>query len=380
MDITKYFGEETGGIRTYLLEKARYVEARRELRQVLVVPGAEDSLTEFDGVRWYRLRGPRIPTEQTYRFLLATRTTRRIIEHERPQLIEVGSPFLVPWVVRRANRQMRAPMVWFYHTHFPRILTPRSPLGSRFGRVAPAAAWAYVRRLGKLYRAVLVASETVARELEQHGIENIRRVSLGVDLERFHPARRGCSAETRRRFGLPSGPLVIFLGRFAREKQLDVVLRAWPEIAAHSDATLVLVGDGPARSRLKERYSTDRVVWLPYERDRDRAADLLSAADLYLAPGPAETFGLSALEAMASGVPVLSVDQGGVADRVTASGAGALYPMGDSGGLTEAALALLSDDLAHLGRMARQYAEQHHSWKSAFDGIFGVYREVLGGL
>src|SRR5262245_19135683 len=101
LDITKYFGEKTGGIRTYLLEKARYVEANPSLRQILSVPGPEDTLTESSGVRAYRLRGPRIPTEQAYRFLLATRTTHRILDHERPDIVEVGSPFFVPWITRR---------------------------------------------------------------------------------------------------------------------------------------------------------------------------------------------------------------------------------------------------------------------------------------
>ena len=131
LDITKYFGTRTGGIRTYLLEKARYVDAHPELRQVLVVPGAEDGLGQSAGARCYRLRGPRIPTQDAYRFLLATRTTRRILEHERPDLIEVGSPFLVPWITRNANRRLGAPLAWFFHTNLPRIIgSPTARPGS----------------------------------------------------------------------------------------------------------------------------------------------------------------------------------------------------------------------------------------------------------
>lgn len=373
LDITKYFGEKTGGIRTYLLEKARYVEADSRLRQVLVIPGAEDTLTESTGVRCYRLRGPRIPTEEAYRFLLATRTTNRILEHERPDVIEVGSPFFVPWITRRANRRLKAPMVWFFHTHLPRILSAGAPVAAR--RAVNAAAWKYFRRLNRLFAATLVPSESVARELENQGFQHVFRAPLGVDLERFHPARRARAEQTRRHFGLPDAPLVVFLGRFAREKQLDVVLRAWPEVERRTGAALVLVGDGPARRALSGPGSP-AVHWLPYESDRDRTADLLAAADLYVAPGPAETFGLSALEAMAAGVPVLSVDQGGVADRISASGAGALYPVGDSTGLAESAVRLFEGDLGALGRRARRYAEDHHSWSSAFDAIFRVYRAV----
>ena len=376
LDITKFFGDATGGIRTYLLAKAAYVQAHADLRQILVVPGAQDALAEEGGVRCYRLRGPRIPFDSSYRFLLATRTTRRIMEHERPDLIEVGSPWLVPWVTRHANRDLRAPLVWFYHTHFPAIIDPGTGRGS-LRRPAGALAWRYVRQLSQLYRGTLVACESVARQLEQHGVERVHRVALGVDLDRFHPLRRARREETRRRFGLPDAPLAIYVGRFAGEKQLETVLDAWHDVTRRTDARLVLVGAGPREQRLRARATRVAVHWIPYLRDRDTLADLVAAADLYVAPGPAETFGLSALEAMASGLPVLSVDSGGVADRVRQSGTGVLYATGDHDACREAAITLLQGDLAGMGRTARQFTEQHHSWTTAFDGIVAVYRQIL---
>ncbi len=377
LDITKYFGDTTGGIRTYLLAKAAYVQARADLRQVLVIPGATDGLGEQDGVRCYRLRGPRIPFDQSYRFLLATRTTRRILEHERPDLIEVGSPWLVPWVTRRANRSLQAPMVWFYHTHFPAIIAPSGPAVSDWRRAASRAAWAYVRRLSSLFHAVLVASESVATELERHGVANVHRVALGVDLERFSPARRARRSDILRQHRLSDAPLALYLGRFAEEKQLETVLSAWRAVGPRTGAWLVLVGAGPREARLRAAAEGLQVRWLPYQRDRDQVADLLAAADLYVAPGPAETFGLSALEAMAAGTPVLSVASGGVADRVRASGNGALYPAGDWHACAEAAITLLQTQQGPLRLTARAFAEREHSWQVAFDRIFAVYDRLL---
>ncbi|MGH7580705.1 MAG: glycosyltransferase family 1 protein, partial [Gemmatimonadales bacterium] len=96
LDITEFFGDTTGGVRTYLLEKAKYVQRNPALRQVLVVPGARDEILEAGGVRCYRLHGPHIPTQKPYRFMLATRSTKRIVAHERPDLIEVGSAWCAP--------------------------------------------------------------------------------------------------------------------------------------------------------------------------------------------------------------------------------------------------------------------------------------------
>ena len=379
LDITKYFGETTGGIRTYLLQKARYVAERGDLRQVVVVPDQEESFTREGATSWYRLRSPRIPTEREYRLLLGRNRIRRIVAAERPNLIEVGSPFLVPWLARSAARGWDVPLVWFYHTNFPHIMAPPIPGIVPLRQWSGTWAWRYARVVGRMARATLVASESVALELERQRVPNVRRVTLGVNLEQFHPRRRAEAGATRARHCLPDGPLLLYAGRIAREKGLEVVLRGWNGVERDAEATLALVGQGPLRERLVAATADRRVVWLPHLADREELADLLAAADLFLAPGPAETFGLAALEAMASGTPVLAVDCGPVAERVTASGAGGVYAPGRADDFAQAALGLLTGDLGSLSRAARAYAERHHSWRAAFDRIFAVYDEVLRG-
>ena len=378
LDISEFFGETTGGVRTYLLQKARYVEARPALRQVLVVPGARDSIHQTDGVRCYRLHGPSVPTQKPYRFMLATRSTSRIVAHERPDLIEVGSAWCAPWLVHLATRQLDVPTVWFYHSNFPRVIAPWPATAGSVRRTASRLAWDYVRRLSRLVTATLAPSDFVAGELEREGVERVRRVSLGVDLDRFNPRRRMYAAETRRGYGLPEGPLALFVGRFAREKELDLLLTAWPMIERRTGARLVLIGDGPSRSRLQRRPGSDRLYWLPFERDRERLADLLAAVDLYVAPCSLETFGLSALEAIASGTPILTADRGGVAETVSRSGAGAHFQSADPGSLASTAVQLLSGDLTQLGSLGRAYAEAHHGWDTVLNRLFDIYRGILG--
>jgi alpha-1,6-mannosyltransferase len=377
LDITEFFGETTGGVRTYLLQKARYVQRRPELRQAIVVPGARDEILEASGVRCYRLHGPSVPTQKPYRFMLATRSTSRIVAHERPDLIEVGSTWFAPWLVHLATRRVDLPAVWFYHSNFPRVIAPWPDAAGSVRRHAAEFAWRYVRRLGRMVRATLAPSDFVARELEREGVERVVRVGLGVDLERFHPSRRAAAADTRRRHGLPEGPLAIYVGRLAVEKEVDLLLTAWPEVERRTGARLVLVGDGPARRRLRRRAGSDRLFWLPFQRDRHRLADLLAAADLAIAPCSIETFGLSALEALSTGTPLLSADRGGVAETVGRSGAGATFASGDRGALTEAAVRLLQGDLAALGAAGRRYAEADHGWDAVLDRIFDVYRGIL---
>ena len=388
LDITEFFGETSGGVRTYLLQKARYVEARPWLRQVLALPGPADAISETSGVRCYRLKGPRVPGLDPYRFVLATRAIRRVVRHERPSLVEVGSPFLVPWIVRRAARRTEIPFVCFYHSNFPRTVAPFPERARALRRGAWRLAWRYARRLDELFEVTICASEWARRELARAGIERVVHVPLGVDLERFTPARRAGAAEVRRRHGLPDGPLAAFVGRFAPEKELEVLLDAWPEVHRRTGATLLLVGDGPLRGRLRERTAdlaaggargAPPAVLLPYERDRDRLADLVAAVDLLVSPGSTETFGLAALEAMASGTPVLSADRGGCAELVERSGAGELFEAASSSALAAAAVRLLAADGDALGRRGRAWAEREHDWSTVFDRIVDVYRGVLRG-
>ena len=379
LDISEFFGETTGGVRTYLLEKARYVQRRPHLRQVIVVPGARDEILEAAGVRCYRLRGAPIPTQKPYRFMLGTRSTRRIVAHERPSLIEVGSAWCAPWLARLAARSHPVPAVWFYHSNFPRIIAPHPRAAGQARRAASALAWRYVLRVGRMVRATIAPCRAVVQELERAGVPNVLHVPLGVDLELFTPERRAAAGATRRRLGLPEGLLGLYVGRFAGEKEIDLVLGAWHEVERRTGARLVLAGAGPAEASLRRAPGGDRAIWLPYERNRERLADLYGAVDLYVAPGPAETFGLSAMEALASGLPIVSVDQGGVAEAVTRSGAGRRYAAGDAGHFAEVAVALLDADLRALGATGRAFAEAHHSWPQVFDRLFEVYAGIVRG-
>lgn len=379
LDITKYFGTTSGGIKTYLLEKARYVGPRPTLRQVMVLPGAADDVATDDGSRTYRLRGPRIPAHEPYRFLFATRSLRRILEHESPDLIEVGSPFLVPWLTKLANRRLQAPMVWYYHSHLPRLAMPDPAAGSFAQHATSRLLSRYVRLLGDQFPAVFCASRFSASALAAEGVARVVRVPLGVDVHHFTPARRGHLRTTRQQAGLWSGPVALFAGRFATEKRLEVILEAWPEVERRTGCRLALLGGGPAAESLRRHRHAKRVTWLPWEGDRDRFADLLAAVDVYVAPGPAETFGLSALEAMASGLPVLAVDSGAVSELVVRGDAGLLYADGSVESAVESATRLLQGNLAATGARARSLAEREHAWDHVLGQLFARYADLVDG-
>ncbi len=377
LDITKWFGETSGGVRTYLTEKAQYVSTRGGLRHVLVVPGPFDGHVSAPGVRTYRLRGTLIPTQTAYRFLLATRSTRRVLEHERPDVIEVGSPFFVPWVTAVATRRLRTPMIAFHHTSLSTM--PRAlGMGRIAGGVWQRGSGAYLRQLNRLFRVTIVASAYARSELGALGMERVAHVPLGVDLAHFHPQRTQGREQTRRRFGLPvDRPVMLYVGRLAHEKRLEVVLDGWRQVARATGALLVIVGAGDAARTLRARSTGLDVAWLPFQGDRELVARLYGTADAYVSPGEWETFGLSALEAMATGIPVVTPASGGGFELVQRSGAGHVYEPGSASDAARAMIAALDGSTNGPGDGGRRYAEREHGWTTVFDRLFTLYREVL---
>ncbi|MDZ7632798.1 MAG: glycosyltransferase [Gemmatimonadaceae bacterium] len=115
---------------------------------------------------------------------------------------------------------------------------------------------------------------------------------------------------------------------------------------------------------------------MPYLADRARLADLQAASSVYMGTSPHETFGLSPLEAMACGTPVLAADGGAGREHVLSSGAGRLFAPGDPDDLAEQAITLLQDDLPGHGARARAFATREHAWSSVFDRVFALYEQL----
>ncbi|MDQ3243664.1 MAG: glycosyltransferase [Gemmatimonadota bacterium] len=174
LDITNWFGETTAGAQVYLKEKGDYVGRHPGLRQVVVTPSHSDSVEEHGPVRHYRLKSPRIPTQPHYRLLLAAASLRRIIEHEYPDLIEVHSPIILPWLTAIAARRRDIPLVGFHHTGTTKVLR-----GGHWNRPMSSLSAAYARRLDRLFVTTLVASDYAASELAAAGAKRITRVPAG---------------------------------------------------------------------------------------------------------------------------------------------------------------------------------------------------------
>lgn len=173
------------------------------------------------------------------------------------------------------------------------------------------------------------------------GCENCRVdvVPNFVDPVAFDRARHGDALRTELGRGTP---VLMHISNFRPVKRVRDVVRIFAKVLAQRPCTLVMVGDGPDRGAAEDEARTLGVAaHVRFLGRIDDVAPLLSAADLYLFPSETESFGLSALEALASGVPVVASNVGGVSEVVRDGVTGALRPLGDVDGMAAAALALL---------------------------------------
>lgn len=150
------------------------------------------------------------------------------------------------------------------------------------------------------------------------------RAPLGVDLRRCRPGRRNTVLRARHAHG--RSVLLLLCSRLSVEKRPGRALDALAVLNGLGvPATLLVAGDGPLRAGLESRVRAERlpVEFLGHVHDRERMADLQAAADICLAPGPAETFGLSALEALACGTPVVASASSALPEVIGGAGAAA---------------------------------------------------------
>jgi len=312
--------------------------------------------------------------------LLRGAALRDIIRQEQPDLIELGSIYLAPWLLRRALRDRRIPTVGLFHMDLAgaalRSLPSWSPGLLRHGVARSLSA--YLRATYAKCRVVIGTSEPAMAAMHAAGLRRTTLVPFGVDTTLFHPARRDPSWRTE--IGARgTQPTVLYVGRLAGEKNVTALIRALPELRRRTQATLVCIGDGPLRPRLEQlatRHEGHLIV-LPFEPDRERLARAYASADVVVAPCEHETFGLAVLEAAASGTPVAGAAAGAVGAQLDGQSWGRTFAPRDTDGLVRAVTELLHGNRAVLGVAAREVAERY-SWERTFEGLVEVYRAVLG--
>ncbi|WP_245223540.1 glycosyltransferase family 4 protein [Ruegeria sp. HKCCSP346] len=209
----------------------------------------------------------------------------------------------------------------------------------------------------------------------------------GVNTELFHPAED--KTALRQKLGLPEGTLIGCFGRIRPQKGVDLLVDAAIEILPnHPDASIVFTGRATKEfetfqqeqeAKLKAAGLSERVHFLG-ERPWEEIVETYRGLDLFVAPARHEGFGLTPLEAMASGVPAIACHGvGAFSAQIEDGKTGRLIEKDNAGALAEALEQMLSDPdkLVQSGQAARQRVEQHFRIEGEAEAIVRVYRSLL---
>jgi len=369
--LVNYIAPASGGLRTALRELgAGYLAAGHE--PVLVMPGPRLERRQTEQGLVVTVPGPRVPGTGGYRAIVARRPLRRLLDDLEPDRLEVSDRTTLRWTGAWARRcGVRSMMV--SHDSLAALVgmfrPPGLPVRGLVDRLN--------RNTAASFDVVVCTTGWAGQEFRRLGVPNLVQVPLGVDLAGFHPAR--ADENLRSRLAPRGWWLLVHCSRLSPEKRPERAVGALAELRRREvPAVLVIAGDGPRRRALQAQAAGLSVRFLGHVAHRGALARLLATADVVIAPGPAETFGLSALEALASGTPVVVSDRSALPEVVGPAG---LAAADHDAACADAIERLLRRDVAERRRLAREQAERF-DWPTAVDGFLrahGLTRDRAAG-
>jgi glycosyltransferase involved in cell wall biosynthesis len=299
-----------------------------------------------------------LPVRSEFRLALGiSATIRRDVEQFAPDVIHVSTPDILGTRAETLAERLRLPIIASMHTHFETYLDYYG-----VGWLRPLAE-AHLRRFYRRAHCVLAPTPGLVEEMKRlRGDDRAALWSRGVDRSLFNPSRR--DPQWRRSQGWSDDDVVVlWLGRLVLEKGVEIFVDVVRQLhsAGHKVRPLI-VGAGPA----EDRFGTLAGALFTGHLTGAELARAVASADLTINPSTTETFGNVILEAMASGVPVVSADALNARSLIDDGSTGILCAPGDVDEFVRAAIALIEDPAQRrrIGAAAR-VASEAYSWDAA---------------
>ena len=354
--LANFVTTHTGGLRTALRNLGEgYQQAGHEA--VLIVPGRVRSDHMTSQGRVITLPSAPLPRTGGYRVMAGRRELSKLLDSLEPDRIEVSDRATLRWTGRWA-RQRGVGSMMVSHESLAGLLgvwgmPKRDALADRLNM-----------RTAETFDQIVCTTAFAAAEFRRLGVPNLIEVPLGVDLDEFHPSR--ADPAVRARYARPGELLVVFCSRLSAAKRPELAVDAIAVLRnSKVPAVLAVAGDGTRRTALAYRAARLPVRFTGHIADRSAVAALLASADVVLAPGPVETFGLAALEALACGTPVVVNAASALPEVVGDAG---VAVAGTPEAFAEGVRGLLERPEAERRAAARERAE-HFGWPQAVDGV-----------
>jgi glycosyltransferase involved in cell wall biosynthesis len=206
------------------------------------------------------------------------------------------------------------------------------------------------------------------------GIKRVALFSRGIDETLFSPSKR--SDALRESWQAEGRTVLLYVGRLSYEKDLFLLIEGMAHLnrSHREEVVLVVTGEGPMMAQLKEKMP-ENVIFTGYQKGEALAA-IYASADAFVFPSSFETFGNVVLEAYASGLPVLGVNEGGVKNLIVHNQSGYLAKPKDSKSFNEHLERMLQPDTRKAFAAKGVQLAKSRSWQSVFEQLMVLFESV----
>ncbi|MEO9870111.1 glycosyltransferase [Ekhidna sp.] len=384
LDCNNFWSPSGGGVRRYHLEKIEYFKYQEHIKYVFVMHDSK-TYSEQIGPNAFieHIKVPKVLGNWEYRYLFKRGPLEPIILKHRPDLIEVGSPYIMPSIVHSIVKRnhLKTKVFGFWHADFPVTYVGRSLKNSflNLQKIGENLAWRFARKNYNRMDGVLVASKTIMDRMDMNGIKNLYYSPLGVDHLLFHPDKRDQNLVQSLQDENPNRLILFFSHRFSKEKGLHILIEAYDIVVKkiEIEPAIVFVGTGPYEHLVKKAVVKHRHAHFKgFIKDKEEMARYYASADLGFALSEWETFGLSLLEALSCGLPLISAGKGAAPEHIEKSGVGITLAEITPLTLAEAIIDFSKKKKKDWNTQTRQYAESL-SWKKCFDRQLSIYKNAI---
>ncbi len=341
---------------------------RHGIEAVVVAP--EQGVREYAGARVIGVPCLPNPVYPEGRIAIPTLGTYRRVKEFKPDLMHCFHPLAAGLGGLLFAKRLKVPVVSSFHLDIAHIATfyGLSLIGAVLKRLVR---WAFNQS-----DYVLAPSRLVQAQMRADGIQRVGLWRRGVDAEQFHPRWRDAATRNEISDGHPEDKILLYVGRLAPEKQIEQVRAVLERVPG---TRLALIGGGPHQAALERHFAGLPIKFVGY-RKGEPLWRCYASADIFVFPSAFESFGLVLLEAMASGIPVVSARVGGAQDMVTEGASGYTFDVDDVEGLVRGVQNIVSEPgkLDQMRSAAREHAEAQ-SWPRMMDELVACYQAILAG-
>jgi phosphatidylinositol alpha 1,6-mannosyltransferase len=359
--VTESFLPQVNGVTNSVLRILEHLRA--EGHQALVIaPESSGGITEYAGFRVKRV--PSLEMKGLLPVGFPQKMIEPLIDGFNPDVVHLASPFFLGNYASRVAERLGIPTLSVYQTDI-------AGFARHYGlTVAHDSLKRWVAKIHKRTTRTLAPSNWSCEDLKTTGVPNVHLWPRGVDSQKFSPEKRDINLRCELLADRPDRKLVGYVGRLANEKRIDDLAT----LDARDDIQLVIVGEGPARTRLERVLTNARFVG--YQSGEDLAR-YYASLDIFVHTGKHETFCQSVQEALASGVPVIAPNFGGPTDLVKHGWTGYLIDTENSYSLNHAVNQIIQlAEPALMGARARESVIER-TWLSINNQLISHYRDLI---